>query len=111
MASNPAFKVHGIWSKVLSVFLREESPPSIVSFSDDRLFTGGVYGNIGFSRSGAVRPDYYWTKGSRRFHKSSLRKKGIERSSGLTESQLRESQGYRKIWDLGKTRWVWSSIV
>lgn len=109
MASDPSFRVRGIWSKILGIFLKEESPSSIVSFSDNRLFTGGVYERIGFSRSGHVRPDYYWTKGNKRFHKSALRKRGDEKSSGLTESVLREIQGYRKTWDLGKVRWTLSS--
>jgi hypothetical protein len=107
MASVPDVRVHGIWSKVLTVFIREHSPTSIVSFSDNRLFSGGVYEKIGFEYDGEVAPDYYWTRSKKRYHKSGLRKKGAERTSGLTERELREAQGYRKIWDLGKKRWVW----
>jgi GNAT superfamily N-acetyltransferase len=106
MASDSEYRVHGIWSKLLKEFCREYQPNSIVSFSDNRLFTGAVYEKIGFRYDGEVPPDYYWTKGNRRFHKSALRKRGSERTSGLTERELREAQGYRKIWDLGKKRWV-----
>jgi predicted acetyltransferase len=111
MASDPEYRVHGIWSKLLKTFVREHRPVSIVSFSDNRLFSGGVYEKIGFSYDGEVPPDYYWVKGQRRFHKSGLRKKGEEKQSGLTEAQLREAQGYRKIWDLGKKRWVFIQTV
>jgi predicted SprT family Zn-dependent metalloprotease/GNAT superfamily N-acetyltransferase len=107
MASDPGFRVHGIWSKLMHEFVRRHEPPSIVSFSDNRLFGGGVYEKVGFRHDGDIRPDYYWTKGGRRYHKSGLRKKGEERTSGLTETQLREAKGYRKIWDLGKKRWIW----
>lgn len=107
MAADPAYRIRGIWSKLFKEFLKAERPSSVVSFSDNRLFGGGVYGKIGFKLDGDVRPDYYWTKGSGRFHKSGLRKKGEEKTSGLTEYQLRESGGYRRIWDLGKKRWVW----
>lgn len=107
MASSPDYRVHGVWGKIMKVFLRGHSPLSVVSFSDNRLFQGGVYEKIGFRRDGLLGPDYYWTDGYRRFHKSGLRKRGTERTSGLTEAQLREAQGLRKIWDLGKTRWVW----
>jgi hypothetical protein len=41
-------------------------------------------------------------------NKSGLRKRGQERDSPLTEAEMREAQGYRKIWDLGKKRWVWT---
>ena len=111
MASVPDVRVHGVWSKLLKKFVVENSPKSIVSFSDNRLFSGKVYDAIGFTMDGSVKPDYYWIKGMHRHHKSGLRKKGLERNSGLTETQLREAQGYRKIWDLGKTRWVWRSNV
>jgi hypothetical protein len=107
MASDPAFHVHGIWSKLFGMFVREHSPSSVVSFSDNRLFTGAVYGKLGFSMDGEVRPDYYWVRNNVRYHKSGLRKRGAERTSGLTETQLREAQGYQKIWDYGKKRWVW----
>ncbi len=91
----------------MSVFAKEHSPSSIVSFSENRLFNGSVYEKIGFRHDGDIRPDYCWTNGYKRFHKSGLRKKGSEKGSGLTERELREAQGLRKIWDLGKKRWVW----
>ena len=108
MTSSPEFRVHGIWSKILSRFVSEYKPISIVSYSDNRLFNGKVYEKIGFKYDGDVTADYYWVMGSRRFHKSALRKKGLEKSSGKTETVLREEQGYRKIYDLGKKRWIYS---
>jgi hypothetical protein len=111
MASDPTYKVHGIWGKLLEKFVKEQSPISIVSFSDNRLFSGKVYEKIGFKFDGNVTPDYYWVKNQKRFHKSALRKKGEEKISGLTKTQLREAQGYKKIWDLGKKRWVYNSVT
>jgi hypothetical protein len=107
MSSCPNITVHGAWSKVMQAFAFDHKPESVVSFSDDRLFDGLVYGKIGFRRDGKVKPDYYWTDGKRRWHKSSMRKRGTERTSGKTEGQLRSAVGLCKIWDLGKTRWVW----
>lgn len=104
MASDPFFRIHGIWSKLLRKFASERSPSSIVSFSDNRLFSGGVYEKIGFKFDGDVPPDYYWVKGGKRFHKSGLRK---PKGCLVTETELRESEGYKKVWDLGKKRWVW----
>jgi hypothetical protein len=106
MASDPDYRIHGIWSKVLSIFVREHRPSSVVSFSDNRLFDGRTYEKIGFRLDGEVRSNYYWVKGNRRFHKSGLRKRGADRGLPLTEGQLREGQGYRRVWDLGKRRWV-----
>jgi predicted acetyltransferase len=103
MTSHPQFRVHGIWSKILKQFIQDFGPKSIVSFSDNRLFSGKVYEKIGFQFDGDVRPDYYWVKGQNRYHKSVLRKKPGEVG---TETILRQIDGFRKIWDLGKKRWV-----
>lgn len=108
MASDPAFRVHGVWNKIMRMFVREHSPKSVVSFSDNRLFSGRVYESIGFRLDGEVPPDYYWVKAGRRFNKSGMRKRPEERDSGLTEVGLREAEGYRRVWDLGKKRWVWT---
>lgn len=104
MASDSDFRIHGVWSKLLKMFVEEMKPISIVSFSDNRLFSGKVYEKIGFKFSGDVVPDYYWTKGKNRFHKSGLRKPPGEIK---TEAEIREAEGYRKIYDLGKIRWIY----
>jgi hypothetical protein len=106
IAFSPEFKIYGIWIKILRMFIVGYYPSSIVSFSDNRLFSGKVYEKIGFKFDGDVRPDYYWVMGNKRYHKSGLRKKPGEVG---TEIQLREAQGYKKIWDLGKKRWVLTS--
>ena len=59
---------------------------------------------MGFNLDGDVRSDYYWVRGKHRYNKSGLRKPP---STMLTESELREGQGFEKIWDLGKKRWVY----
>ena len=107
MVSHSGYRVHGIWSKILKMFVKEYSPVSIVSYSDNRLFDGSVYQKIGFKYDGDVRPDYYWCKDGRRHHKSGLRKPNGY--TGGTEKQLRESEGYRKVFDLGKKRWVFTT--
>lgn len=103
MVSDPAFRIHGIWSKLMLRLQREHPGVSVVAYSDNRLFDGGVYRVMGFRLDGDVKPDYYWARGDNRFHKSALRKPP---KCAVTETALRESQGYRKIWDLGKKRWV-----
>ena len=103
MVMDPKFRVHGIWSKILKSFVREHNPRSVVTYSDNRLFEGSVYGRIGFSYDGDVSSDYYWVKGKNRYHKSGFRK---PESCDVAESVLRTSEGYSKIWDLGKKRWI-----
>jgi len=111
MVSVPQFRVHGIWSKILRIFITEYQPKSIVSFSDNRLFTGAVYEKMGFKFDGEIRPDYYWYRSDRRYNKSNLRKTTEEKTTGKSEVELRIAQGYSKIWDLGKKRWVLQNIM
>lgn len=103
MVMRPEFRVHGIWSKMAKVLRSTVRGLDIVTYSDNRLFTGEVYGKMGFELDGVVSPDYFWVKNSQRFHKSALRK-----PSGCiaTEFALRTSEGYTKVWDLGKKRWI-----
>jgi hypothetical protein len=104
MAGDFDIKIHGIWSKLLRKFIQDQNPNSIVTYSDNRLFSGKTYQKIGFKLDGHIKPDYYWVLNMKRFNKSALRK---PKNTTITETQLRTSQGYRKIWDYGKTRWLW----
>ncbi len=103
MVLNPKYKIYGIWSKILKKFILDLKPFSIISFSDNRFFTGSVYEKLGFKLDKEIKSDYYWVKGTKRFHKSSLRKRPGENG---TETKLRLLEGYSKIWDLGKKRWI-----
>jgi predicted SprT family Zn-dependent metalloprotease len=106
MSCKLGYRINGLMSKLFKVSISDMKPLSIVSFSDNRLFTGKVYEKLGFTKDGELNQDYYWVKGGARYHKSGLRKKSSELNLQLTEKQLRESQGYKQIWDVGKTRWV-----
>lgn len=98
--------VHGVWSKILSNIIKLKMVSGkLITYSDNRLMSGNVYRSMGFSRTTAVKSDYYWAKGNKRYHKSALRKTNAEKLTGLTEVQLRVSQGYTQIFDLGKTKW------
>lgn len=103
MVSDPEYRIHGAWSKILGKFIHDYNPKSIVSFSDNRIFQGGTYEKIGFRFDGDVSPNYYWAKDRKRYHKSGLRKpKGELR----TETVIRTEQGYERVWDIGKKRWI-----
>jgi len=100
MCVNSDYRVHGLWSWF---FAHTTISRPIVSYSDNRLFNGETYRKLGFRRDGDIKQDYYWVKGSKRHHKSKLRK---PKGCVMTEFELRENQGYHRIYDLGKTRWV-----
>lgn len=100
---DPKYRIYGLGSWMLKRCIESGINLPIVSYSDNRLHDGGLYTNMGFTLDGNIKQDYYWVKNNTRYHKSSLRKPhGCE----MTEDQLRRSQGYFKIFDLGKKRWV-----
>jgi hypothetical protein len=101
----------GGFSKLLKAFsVRNPTIKRLVTFSDDRVFTGKMYSTVGFTCVAKLRPDYFYVKNGRRVHKSNLQKSRV-RSSGLlydatmTEFQLAEMNGYHRVYDCGKTRW------
>lgn len=106
MVCNHNYNIPGLWSYLLK-WIKENKliNGKLITFSDNRISDGNVYNKMGMVKIGNVKPDYYWVKSNKRYHKSSLRKKGTEKTSGITESNLRYTQGYSKIWDYGKIKW------
>lgn len=81
----------------------------IISWSDNRWSIGGVYKAIGFEQESVLPPDYSYFKNMRkRFSKQSLKKTPEEKKLNMTESELRANQGFHKIWDCGKIRWIFN---
>jgi hypothetical protein len=106
MARKPNIIIFGLWSYCWKRVSQKFLHSTIISFSDNRLHSGNVYQKMGFVNDRDIPPDYYWYKNGKRHHKSTLRKTDKEKTTGLTETQLRQQQGYRKLYDLGKKRWI-----
>lgn len=97
--------------------LQDVGATSVVTFSDNSLFTGSTYQqHMGFVFDGLIPPDYKYfdVKGSspHRFHKFGFRKKrfrddpSLLYQEGMTERELAILNGFTRVWDYGKTRWV-----
>lgn len=107
MVCNSDYHVHGLWSYLIKWVCRNLSiAGKLVTFSDNRLASGDVYKKMGFKKEHQIRPDYFWVKGAKRYHKSGLRKTKEEKLIGKTEAELRREQGYHQIRDCGKTKWA-----
>lgn len=109
MAFAHGYTVGGGASKMISFAipaLKDAGFSKIISWSDNRWSQGAVYESTGFSLEGNLDPDYSYVKKGARYSKQSLKKSGEEKLSGKTEKELRKEQGYDRIWDCGKKRWV-----
>ena len=96
--------------KSLTTFARANHYTQILSWSDNRYSQGNVYQKLGFALDQELGPDYSYVKSGvlKRFSKQSLKKKGAERTGDLTEQELRKAQGFSRIWDCGKKRWIFN---
>ncbi len=88
-------------SLCLKFLMEELDPARVVSFSDNRLHTGKTYQSIGFRNDGQTCQSYEYTDGRRRVHKKRFRV-----AAGLNEEAEAASQGWYRVYDSRKTRWI-----
>lgn len=82
----------------------------IISFSDNRLTDGKIYEIMGFSLEKNHKADYYYvdTKNSfKRLSKQSQKKSTVNCPENMTELEWAEFRGLKRIYDMGKKRWVY----
>lgn len=84
----------------------------IISWSDNRWSQGNIYTRLGFVLDGDIPPDYSYVNcysaKKHRTKKQSVKKKDIQCPSGETESKWMLKNGFARIWDCGKKRWVFN---
>lgn len=106
--------VVGGFSRCLKWFERAYSPREVVSFADLRICDPeeNVYEKCGFHKDSISKPDYYYVKGLKRYHKAGFRKQTFKSkypktySPDKTEQQMASELGLLKIYDCGKIRYV-----
>lgn len=87
-----------------------------MTFADATVSDGGLYQQLGFTNDGEIPPDYKYIiphdDYTARKHKFNYRKKRFETDESLlfepnlTEKQLAELNGFHRVFDCGKTRFV-----
>lgn len=100
-------QVTGGADKLFKNFIKNHDPEQITSFCDLRWSkTNTVYQSLGFEYCYDTQPNYWYFMCNeiKRYHRYTLRKK---ESSSLSERELRENQGYLRIYDCGSSKWIW----
>jgi len=115
--------VAGAAGRLFKAFVKEHEPEVVKSFSDNRLFSGGMYEQLGFTLEEEVGPDYQvWSQKlglrpkphyQRRQIPKRLKEHGVvdhfdPKSDPRTEAQMTYLMGAGRIYDCGKKRWVWT---
>jgi len=78
----------------------------IVSYSDNRWSEGDIYRKLNFKLDAQLKPDYFYIDKSGVFSEQSMEKSKEESVLGISEHELRLSQGYLRVYDCGKQRWL-----
>jgi very-short-patch-repair endonuclease/Zn finger protein HypA/HybF involved in hydrogenase expression len=108
-------QVVGGFTKLLNTFLKDN--PEVVtvsSYSDVRIFQGGVYEKAGFVKMHTTPPDYMYLEKDRLYHKANYQKSklakrfGAAACEGKTERQITEEQGIYRVYDCGKVKWLYT---
>lgn len=116
-ASDITKRAIGIGGKLFSYFLKHYNPTEVKSFADRRWTIdneNNLYHKLGFKLEKILGPDYrYFMNGEKkRLHKFGFRKKILTKkynlSNELTEAQMAEKIGAKKIWDCGLFKYTWS---
>ena len=111
-ASDSNYICQGVGSKILSYFVKNYKPESIISFADKRWTLdkkNNLYTNLGFKLILELYPDYKYCNANvdkyRRSHKFGFRKQILHKKYGLdlslTETEMVKILGYNRIWDCG----------
>lgn len=116
--------VTGGASKLFAAFVADHKPGSVKSFSDNRYFTGAMYGKLGFVLEEETGPDYqvYHPK-TGLLPKTAWQRKNIPariRDIGASETfepatdprserDMTYVMGAQRMFDCGKKRWVWKA--
>ena len=87
----------------------------VYTFCDNARFTGESYIKAGFIKFDEIVPDYKYLVNNTREHKFLWRREAIRRkrpdvySAGLSEREMMLKAEYPRIWDCGKTRYVYKT--
>lgn len=100
------YRIIGGAGKIIKYFEKTYFPSAIISFSDNRWSQGDMYEKLGFQESGMVPPmQSYVENYQHRHHKLKFSKK-YNFDTNKTEWQNMQDQGYDRIWDCGKIKWI-----
>jgi hypothetical protein len=102
-------------SKLFKYFLKDLQPEKVLSFSDRRYFNGKIYEKLGFKLEGVTDPNYFYTKGGRVFSRIKFQKHKLHKLLKMFDPNLSESQNmfnnnYRKIWDAGHWKFIYTQF-
>ena len=117
--------VAGAASRLFKAFVAEHNPPMVKSFSDNRLFGGAMYAQLGFELEAELSADYaVWSPKLGLRPKSHYQRRNIQKrladhgmeavfdaeTDPRTEAEMTYLMRCGRLYDCGKKRWVWKPV-
>lgn len=105
--------VVGAASKLLTAFIRDHNPESIISYSDNRWGNGKTYEHLGMTKISETI-GYHYTDYKQRFDRVKFQKHKLKYlldnfDAAKSEWENMVAHNYDRIWDCGQSLWVWKS--
>lgn len=104
--------VTGGAGKLLKAFLREYPGVSVLSYSDRRWSTGGLYKSLGFSYSHSSPPGYAYYKNNIKLSRFQCQKHMLQDKfpdvfdPKLSEHEIMKLAGFNRMYDCGTDVWI-----
>lgn len=98
-------------NKLFNYFIKKYSPNSIISYSDNRYFSGNLYKNLGFEYVNKTKISYYYVIKGLRYHRFNFRKdilikNGFDKNK--SEHEIMVERGIYRIYDCGNKKWIYN---
>ena len=103
-------RVIGGASKLFKYFVEKYNPNKVISYSDRRWATGGLYEKLGFVHDHDSAPNYYYVIKSHRENRFKYRKDRLIKEGygpNKSEHEIMLERGIYRIYDCGCKVWVW----
>lgn len=107
--------ISGGANKLLKAFEREYNPKCLISYSNNDYFLGGIYSKLNFIEIGQCTPRYYWYLNGIELKREQCKIKNLDstlvneakaNNAPNIEDYVMLSQGAKKVWRSGNTKWV-----
>lgn len=119
LSSSLNTQVLGGASKLFSHFIRCHQPNNVISYSDRRWGSGGVYLKLGFRKTHNTTPNYFYINmngdtsilHSRvKFQKHKLQGVLEQYNPKLSEWENMINHNYDRVWDCGSSVFLWDTM-
>jgi hypothetical protein len=99
-------------SRLLTSFIKQQKPSSIISYADRRWSQGNLYRTLGFKQLPSSAPGYWYVSNAGLHHRMQFQKHRLSKQLQVFDANLTEEEnmllnGYRVLWDCGNHVFIW----